>query len=538
MKNILLFLGLWVSMCHIEAQTPFNIYLEPINISDLGGVQSYAFGQANGKWLIVGGRLDGLHRRQPFASFDVSGNNNQLLVIDPIAQQKWTAPLNLFPTEMREQLSSTNMEFHQDGDHLYLIGGYGYSDTKGEHTTYAYLTVIDVPSAIEAIVNGNDFTSYFRQISDPRFAVTGGHLKKIEDVFYLVGGHKFEGSYNPMGPNHGPGFSQEYTDAIHKFEVDDDGTNLNITHLQTIKDSENLHRRDYNVVPQIMPNGEEGLTAFSGVFQKNADVPFLNCVNIDADGYEVNNSFFQYYNHYHCAVLPIYSENLNEMHTVFFGGIAQYYEEDGILIQDDEVPFVKTIARVTRTADGTMTEFKLPLEMPTLLGASSELIPLEDMPRYENGVLKLDDLEADTTLVGHIYGGISSSAKNIFWSNNGTQSEASSQIFKVYVVKEKAVGVDEINLQSIADLRMQMYPNPYNGLLNIDFYMAYRNSVELQIYDTTGKIVHQQKISKGDVKLGKNHLSLTLDELKYGTILLVKMSSKKNQVTQKLIINE
>lgn len=68
--------------------TPFNIYIEPMNIIGLGGLQAFAFGQHNGKWLIVGGRLDGLHRRQPFAAFDVAGNNNQLIVIDPVSKQK------------------------------------------------------------------------------------------------------------------------------------------------------------------------------------------------------------------------------------------------------------------------------------------------------------------------------------------------------------------------------------------------------------------------------------------------------------------
>ncbi len=538
MRNIFFVFVFWMSSWNIHSQTPFNIQLEPLEIEGVGGIQSYAFGQHNGIWLIVGGRLEGLHQRQPFAAFDASGNNTQLMVIDPLAEQSWAASLSSLPVGIREQLSSTNMEFQQEGEYLYIIGGYGHSNTKGGHTTYANLTAIKVPAAIEAIVNGTDLVPYFRQITDPQFAVTGGHLKKIGEVYYLVGGQKFEGSYNPMGPEHGPGFTQEYTDAIRKFEIEDDGTTLNITHLPTITDTENLHRRDYNVVSQIMPNGEEGLTAFSGVFQKAANIPFLNCVNIDAGGYAVNDSFFQYYNHYHCAVLPMFSATQNEMHTVFFGGIAQYYEEDGTLVQDDEVPFVKTIARVTRTADGTMKEYKLPIEMPALLGASSELIPIEGLSKYANGVLKLDDLEEDTTLVGYIYGGISSSEKNIFWKNTGGQSEASSQLFKVFVVKETTVGVDEINPQSIADLRMQMYPNPYSNFLNIDFYLAYKSSVELQIFDTAGKIVHQQKIAKRDVKIGKNNLSLRLGEVKYGTMLLVKLASKRNHLTQKLIINE
>lgn len=60
-----------------------------------------------------------------------------------------------------------------------------------------------------------------------------------------------------------------------------------------------------------------GITAFSGVFQKTANLPFLNAVDIDANGHRPILDFSQYYNHYHCAYLATYSENDNEMHNIF-----------------------------------------------------------------------------------------------------------------------------------------------------------------------------------------------------------------------------
>lgn len=69
---------------------------------------------------------------------------------------------------------------------------------------------------------------------------------------------------------------------------------------------------------------------------------------------------------------------------------------------------------MTRDASGTMAEYKLPIAMPTLLGAGSEFIPINTLPHYSNEVFKLDNFTADTTLVGYIYGGISSTAANIF----------------------------------------------------------------------------------------------------------------------------
>jgi hypothetical protein len=298
--------------------------------------------------------------------------------------------------------------------------------------TYPNLTAIKVSGVINAIINGTSLNPFFRQITDDRFAVTGGSLNKIYETYYLTGGQRFDGRYNPMGH---PTYIQTYTNAIRKFRILDDGTSLNITHLPMITDTLNLHRRDFNVIPQIMPDGQEGLTAFSGVFQVNADLPFLNCVNIDTSGYSVNNEFLQYYNHYHCAHIPLYRATSNEMHNLFFGGIAQYTDSAGIRIKNDNVPFVKTIARVTRDANGKMTEYKLPVEMPFLLGAGAEFIPVSNLPKYGNGVIKLNDIQADSTLIGYIFGGINSTESEVFWSNNGTQSTASEVIFKVYLLR-------------------------------------------------------------------------------------------------------
>ena len=533
--SLLLF---YVSLAlNVSAQsTPFQIYLEPLEIPGVGGLQAYAFGQHQGKWLILGGRLDGLHRRQPFATFDIAGHNNQIIVIDPVSHQKWSAPLTSLPASVREQLSSTNMEFIQNGEYLYVVGGYGYSNMAGDHVTYDKMTAVHVPEVINAVIQGTSLTSYFRQITDAQFAITGGHLSKINNTYYLVGGQRFMGRYNPMEPGHGPGFVQEYTDQIRKFSMDDDGTSITIVHLPSITDTEQLHRRDYNVVPQIMPDGQEGITAFSGVFQKTVDLPYLNCVNIDSSGYAVNNSFSQYYNHYHCAFLPLYSVSANEMHTVFFGGIAQFYDSLGTMVQDNNVPFVRTIARVTRNAEGVMAEYKLPVEMPALLGASSEFIPLENLPVYANGVMKLDAFPTDTTLAGYIYGGIASTAANIFWINTGTESVASSQIFKVYVVKNTVSAVHELNTQSLGHLRMMVFPNPNNGIFGIKFTLDSVTTNRLTITDEQGRLVHSEELK--NLMVGENIVTRKLPSLRTGKIYLVTLESGTKKAVVKTLVQD
>jgi len=533
-KYLLLFVAWFISANAYTQTQPFEIAIEPISITDLEGVQSYAYGQDKGKWIIFGGRLDGLHQRQPFAAFKVAGHNTSLIVIDPITKKRWTAALTSLPAAIQEQLSSTNMQFYQEGDYLYCIGGYGYSSTKADHTTFANLTAIKVSDVINAVVNKTSFTNYFRQITDTKFQVTGGRLKKMYDTYYLLGGQKFLGRYNPMGPNHGPGFTQAYTNSIYKFKLVDNGNTIQITHLPSYTDSVNLHRRDYNAESQILSNGQEGITMFSGVFQQTVDLPFLNSVTIDSGSYAVNNTFEQHYNHYHCPVLPLYSAKTNEMHSVFFGGIAQFYDSLGILVQNDNVPFVNTIARVTRDVNSKLSEHKLPIVMPTLLGAGAEFIPNTKNAHYTNEVFKLDSLTDDTKMMGYIYGGISSTQANIFFINNGTQSSAGRQIFKVLLIKSKSTSIDKLNKTAASHLNLSIYPNPNEGLMNISFYLKKKENVTLSIYDSKGALIEQSILT--EVRAGHNNLLKELKRIHVVGECIVEIETSSGRMSRKVMV--
>lgn len=535
MRILIFMLTILSSSYSLTAQSNhFQVHIEPISIDSLPGLQAYAWGQHDGKWLIIGGRIDGLHRRQPWATFNPDGRNIRLYVVDPVNAKILTTPLTSLSVPLQDQLSSTNMEFHQEGNFLYLVGGYGHSETVDSKVTYAMLTAIDVPGVMSAIENGENITSYFRTLTDTRFAVTGGHLNKIYETYYLVGGQKFEGNYNPM--NH-PSFTQEYTNAIRTFRMEDDGSTLKVTHLATITDTLAFHRRDYNVASQILPGEKEGLMSFSGPFQLHADLPYLNVVSIDEHGYRVVPDFAQYYNNYHCAVMPVYSSLADQMNTVFFGGIAQYYVDNGQLVQDSDVPFVKTIALVTRDKVGHMSEYKLPQEMPGYLGASAEFIPLPSVPKYDNGVIKLDELTGDSIHVGYIYGGIESTAANIFWVNEGNESVAHPTVYKVYVTRSHTTALPELNAQSNNSLQMQIYPNPNEGIFNILFQLKKSSSVWLTITDENGKVILKEDLAD-QTSVGYNRVEKKFKPFKIGGIYFVTLTTKETSATQKIIVKE
>ena len=533
--KITLVLILSLTICNqVIAQNAINISLSAINIENLDGRQSFAVGQANGKWLIIGGRTDGLHRRQPFASFDTNGQPNELLVIDPVSKQKWTANLSTLPIAIQEALKATNIDFIQNNNQLYLIGGYGYSNTLGDHTTFNTLTAIAVSETIAAIVSNNNYSNYIRQTSNSIFQNTGGQLEKINDSYYLIGGQDFQGRYNPTGPTHGPGFTQIYSNQIRKFNILDNGTLLGVNNISIITDSVNLHRRDYNALPQILPNLSQGITAYSGVFQQNVDLPYLNAVTIDSLSYIVNNNFNQYYNHYHCANIPLYSASKNEMHALFFGGIAQYYDSLGILVQDNNVPFVKTIARVTRDVNGTLAEYKLPIEMPALLGAGAEFIYRDNLPVYTNGVIKMDELSADSTILGYIYGGINSSAKNIFWINDGSQSASSANIYKVTLHRKALTGIDHLNSQSMGTIKLMVYPNPNTGIFIAQYHLIKPTDVKITLSNVNGKIIDEQILI--NQQIGAQVFERKIKHLENGGVYFIKIETAYENAFQKIVI--
>lgn len=418
-----------------ESEFPFSIRLEQMEINNMPALQSYAYATWQGKWLMVGGRKDGLHRRQPWATFDEEGQNRFIYVVDPQNKKVWKQSLDNLPASIAEQLQSTNMEFCQTGNKLIVTGGYGYSKTADDHITFPYLTVIKVDELITAMLNNKVINNSIVQIRDERMAITGGRLAKLADTFLLAGGQRFDGRYNPHGPDHGPGFTQEYSNEIRKFIIEYDKDTPVIKNYAAINDSINLHRRDYNLVPQVFKNDELGYTMFSGVFQYSQDLPFTNFVDIVGGSYKVNNSFEQKLSHYHSAVMPIYDKDAASMYAVFFGGIARYYpDKNGKTVDNKDVPFTKTISVVVRK-DEKEKEIYLPIQMPGYLGAAAEFIFMPDTRMYMDGIADAGSLQNDESLVGYIVGGINSSANNIFFDNTGKESKASGKIIKVFIKK-------------------------------------------------------------------------------------------------------
>lgn len=507
----------------------FSLTLDPVSINGLPGLHSYAFGQSDSLLIAIGGRRDGLHARQPFNAFPAAENNDSIYVIDLKNQQFWSRSLSEFSTGIQEQFQSSNMNFHQLGDTLYLIGGYAYSVTEADHITFPNLSTVQLSDLAQAIILDLPISPFVKQISDDRFAVTGGQIGFTNDEFILVGGHRFDGRYNPMG---GPSYTQTYTNELRSFKVDNSGSQLSYSDYQVVNDPVHLHRRDFNLLPVVFSEGISGYVISSGVFQTAADLPFLYPVEIHQDGIAPVTSFSQYLSNYHSAKVSLFDSILGSNHMLFFGGMSQYYYKDGELIQDDQVPFVNTISRVTRTPNGNYFEYKLPVEMPGLKGASAEFIPNSDLQYSESGVLLLNRIEADSFLIGYIFGGIYSSDLNPFSSNQTELTQADATIYEVWCVADDQP--NEIPIIPVSQCEFELFPNPAKNKFNVRYIFNGPAPTRFAISTVNGQIV-QEGLMLNETE-GLNTAEIKLDRSISEEVLLITLIfDERNYCTQKLI---
>ena len=519
MKIKICVLLVWLSGVLMGQQDTFNIEIEPIILENMPGLHSGAIGTINNRWIFIGGRTNGLHGFQSPFAFPTDNRNTTVYVVDKNSGEIWSSSLEGFPTNLFEPLTSSNIPYYQDGNILYMLGGYGWSDAINNFKTFSTLTKIDLVCLHDAVLSQSALVDCFEQIENPEFAVCGGSLKKLNNRFYLVFGHKFDGIYSVINPANNF-HVQRYSNSIKSFEID--ATTLEISDLRIHQDSINFHRRDYNLVPQVFPDRSEGFTAFSGVFQYQSVLPYLNTIDITEDTALVVPNFDQHLSQYHSAVVPVYDSTYNVMHTFFFGGMSRF-SIDGqtqTLVDDTLIPFVKTISCVSRFANGNMEEKQLGISFPDYLGSNMEFIPVEDLPKTSTNIIKVNRFTAQRTLVGYLVGGIKSPDANISATGPG-QSEANTAIYEVYIVRT-ASDDGTVSLKNIKNTPVltsfQCFPNPALISTQFNLQLSKKSAVELVAYDRSGRMI--QRICNKKMNAGENIVSWNVSDIISGTYIV------------------
>ncbi len=524
LRSCLIALAL-LATASVSAQAPyFTLEINEVFASNAPAIHSTAFAQREGLWLFVSGRVDGLHRLFGGEAFPEDMQNNEVIVYNPDADQKWVASLDELSDAVADPLRTTNAQFWQDNETLYLVGGYGYENATTEKITYGVLTAIDVPGMISAVQNATALTPHIRQMaSDDRLKVVGGQLIRFDGTYHLVGGNRFDGEY--LG-----GFTQTYTEADRTFSIGDNGSTLALLDYDEVSDATNLHRRDINLSPVILDDGSEGFALFGGVFTTDTTLPFKNPIYFDGSSTSVETSFEAQFGHYTSPVLPIYDADPDAklMHSVFFGGMNQFfYNETSELIEEDIlVPFVDDVTMITRDEAGSTTEVVLPHTLPALLGTNAVLVLNPTLPTYANGVIKLRELSGET-LLGHVVGGIESEMPNAGWM--GGVTFASDRLFEIYVTAHPVANENEMPTTFEV---FPIAPNPFQNEARINLRVNETQELSVEIFDILGRQV--ARLHEGLVSSG-SHSYIFRPEGLTGGVYIARIGGKHGSSTQRLV---
>jgi hypothetical protein len=417
---------------------PFTVDASEDASSEFPGaprVQSFSFGQWNGRWVFIGGRNAGYHGvGGGSADFLRRDANGEVWVVDTTVKPAHTyhVPVAQLPASLspvKDQWTSTGQLYFQDGAKLYICGGYG-QDHLGKWLTFPVISQVDLSELIDGVMHGHLPAASIAFTSTPLVQSAGGELIKLaDDCFYLVMGHVFMGSYTAFegrGGHNSEEVSQVYLNEIRKLRIANGPKgSLTVRLVQTYRDPAVFHRRDLNVAPILSPRGL-GLAAYGGVFTPETQLSYSKPIYLFANAPPVvDSSFEQKMNAYECARLPIYDKREQTMYTTFFGGISRFSWDSvvGKFLENPRVGTkteavyldgmqwsdrVSTIRKVMAPGKEETTESVHPSCLPAFLGTGAVFIPAREVARAFPGtsILDYERLRGMKTLVGYIYGGI------------------------------------------------------------------------------------------------------------------------------------
>lgn len=302
-------------------------------------------------------------------------------------------------------------------------------------TTYGTLTGLSIKGLIGAVINGGDVASLarIRQMSDPRVAVAGGGMAKLNGRTYLAFGHNFQGGYNGATAS----ISQVYTNEIRSFRVVDDGRSLAIANYRAVRDPVNFRRRDGNLVRFIGREGNAQLAFLGGVFTPGSSgIGYQAPIMIGRNGrIRIDAAYQQFFSQYTTANIPLYDSSTRSMYDVRMGGISLYDYANGQLTEDTELPWIDDVTSLVRSSDGSFQEYlmsPIPAVTPGSTGnygANAAFLINQALPTSSKGVIALSRLRGPT-VVGFMFGGIYSTVSNTS-GNTFRATGASNQVFQI-----------------------------------------------------------------------------------------------------------
>ena len=138
MKNLILVsiisLGLVPAFSQGVPELPQEAYQLYPTLEEMYG---YAVGQIDQHILILGGKI----RTDAPEIYSEDFPNTEIILINLGANKASAFASGALDDYIGEQMAATGFGYYQEGNLLFLVGGYGYSETHQQFTTFPFLTI-------------------------------------------------------------------------------------------------------------------------------------------------------------------------------------------------------------------------------------------------------------------------------------------------------------------------------------------------------------------------------------------------------------
>lgn len=247
MKKIFYAIAIFFCYNSLHSQTVRQLPEKALDLyPTLSEMYGYAIGQYQDYLLVFGGRI----RSELSEIQEKDFPNLDLLLIDFKRNRASAFTTSTLEGLLAEQMNATGMAYYQKEKQLFLIGGYGYSETHHQFMTFPYVTVIDLEATINALLEGKNPVANFFQICDDRMAIFDGTMDYNGQEFFLING-KYAYKLEPFAENP-EYFENDLKGEGRTFMIDGEGQSLEIKNFQTWYDLEDLREIYGPLLPELI----------------------------------------------------------------------------------------------------------------------------------------------------------------------------------------------------------------------------------------------------------------------------------------------
>lgn len=164
--------------------------------------------------------------------------NLEILLIDLGKKRASALSSANLPGLLGEQMAATGLAYYQQGHMLYVVGGYGYSDTEQRFITFPYLTAIDLEASVLALLAGQNPVAHFYQLCEERLALFNSVLQFNGQEFFLING-KYAWQLRPFEDD-ARYHEEDRTGEAHTFRLQGSGRHLRIEDFKSWYDVNDL----------------------------------------------------------------------------------------------------------------------------------------------------------------------------------------------------------------------------------------------------------------------------------------------------------